>query len=152
MAGPGRIVCGPMNTRLVADAITINVGEEKRAKQWFPYSQMDARKRPVWAELWRQRGAAADFFVASNGFLLKQKEMERTVLISMAELKIPEDQHAEAEGVAMRIRAIMAHLRNAKVHSHSIPSRFQQLHAVLQMVSLENPPRTSPSKKMEKRW
>ena len=113
----GRIQCADINVRTFADAVVINVGTEKDPAKWYPYTQLNTRLRPIWSELWRHRASAADFFVSSQGFLHRQKCIEKSVRLAMAVLKI-EDKEIDglkpSEAVSYRIRAIMGHLRNAK--------------------------------------
>ena len=146
-------VCAEINKKIFTDCIIINVGTSKKPADWFPYTQVDTRKRPVWGELWRQRAAAADFFIASGGHLHKQTDMDAVVLQAMKELGIPADLFSESEAVAVRIRAIMSHIRNARVHNHVLPSRFQQLKGVLNMVSLDKLQKVAktPSPKKKKK-
>ena len=75
--------------------------------------------------------------------------MEKTVLQAFKELNIPAWEYVEAEAVGMRIRAIMSHIRNAKVNTHKLPTRFQQLNGVINMVSLEVLQKTTSPKKRD---
>ena len=143
-------VCAEINKKIFVDCIIINVGTSKKPADWFPYTQVDTRKRPVWGELWRQRAAAADFFIAPGGHLHKQTDMDAVVLQAMRGLGIPEELYSESEAVAVRIRAIMSHIRNARVHNHVLPSRFQQLKGMVSLDKLQKVAKT-PSPKTKKK-
>ena len=84
----GRVPCVEINLPVFAEVIGLHVPPAAPAGKcnsngWFPYTQLKSRRVRKWAELWRLRAAASDFFEATNGYLLCQKYVEKQVQKNM---------------------------------------------------------------------
>ena len=140
MANLGRVRTAPIDLGAFAMSITENVGEEADMKRWFPYSQRNSRRCPRWSELWRLRSALHEFLLASSGFMHCQKDVERSVRTSFAELSKGAADDDEVEAAAYRIRAMMMHARNIKSGLWKIPKRYMQLDGIIAHARLDSPP------------
>ena len=111
------------------------------------YSQLKFRRRGKWAEMHRNRGFATDMFVATKGFCLSQSYLTSEIALAGKPLK-PEmtKDDDDVENLAYRIRAMMAHFRNAKKESFPVPTRYAALAAVIHLARLDAPPSTDLDK------
>ena len=144
MAHPGRIACGRMTDEF-GGSIEMHVSGSDLAS-WFPYSQLNARRTPVWHEMWRLRSAVSDVLVASNGYQLKQKDVDRALVKLWKKLQptiVPDVDGLEKVG--FRVRTLMMQARNAKMGMWTLPTRYQALKGMFQLARVEGPPIDAPA-------
>ena len=99
-------------------------------------------------EMFRVRSIAQDLLTATRGFQVSQKFVEAEIDIVVAKLVAKASKKEtvvsmtpkQLEDLACRLRAILAQLRSAIVHSWTVPTRYGVLKAVIQQAELAFPP------------
>ena len=137
-AQKGRIACVDLDDdrarALFSDALPL----AKRLGDLLPYPELSFRRRGRWSDLYKHRGFLSDAFKASEGYLLRQRVLHK----QMADFSRNRDiagSPAEIEALCYRIRAMMSHLREAKLKAFKIPERFESLSATLFHVKISPP-------------
>ena len=85
----GRTPCVEIDLPVFVETIGMHVppaapAGKCNADAWFAYTQLNSRRIPAWVELLRLRAAATDFFGATGGYLLCQKDVEKAVVQAWA--------------------------------------------------------------------
>ena len=137
-AQKGRIACVDLDDdrarALFSDALPL----AKRLGDLLPYPELSFRRRGRWSDLYKHRGFLSDAFKASEGYLLRQRVLHK----QMADFSRNRDiagSPAEIEALCYRIRAMMSHLREAKLKAFKIPERFESLSSTLFHVKISPP-------------
>ena len=138
----GRLPCIKLVFGALKDAIEPHVTVP--LSHCMPYSQIRFRRRPKWMELFRVRQFAIDVLTASSGYCLTQTYLEgevKPVALELLKKKtMTPGEEEQLEDLVYRMRAVMAHLRNARLHGHVPPKRFAALKAVIAIVQTGPPP------------
>ena len=105
------------------------------------YTQLVFRKRPIWSELFYNRSLADDMFAETGGYMIAQKYIEKEISIVLGKRKVEiTPSLSEAiENLGYRVRAIMSHCRNAKLHGWKPPKRFGILKSTIALACLDAP-------------
>ena len=158
----GRLPCIKLPPGHMLDALEPHV---TWPLQWcLRYSQLRFRLRPKWLELFMCREFARDAFEVTDGYCVTQKYLEEEVKTLAVVLKNPPEKGKvkkklvelspqeleEVENLVYRMRAAMAHVRNARLHGHTPPARFGIRKGLIALAKTGAPPQLADSPKRDK--
>ena len=134
----GRVPEVSLENDVARRIMEMNTPMAATAEKLWRYQPLCFKPRLKWDKICPHRSIVQELFIASGGFLLRQKCFDSQIDAFMTGHKM-EHTWQQAVSAAYSLRVMMSGLRDCKVGGRRPPNKYQQLQCILDLINVSAP-------------